>query len=60
MYTDHCWTWSLGKPSGGNERLLLAGRKAVENCIPLCISGNHTGILVMRWRVLLKRMVLMF
>ena len=43
VYTDHCWTWSLGKPNESNKKLLLAGRKAVENCIPLCISGNHTG-----------------
>ena len=43
MYTDHCWTWSLGMPSKENKKLIQAGRKAVENCIPLAISGNHTG-----------------
>ena len=43
MYTDHCWTWSLGKPNKENSKLLNAGREAVENCIPLAISGNHTG-----------------
>jgi len=43
LYTDHCWTWSLGKPNKENEKLIKAGRKAVENCIPLAISGNHTG-----------------
>jgi methionyl aminopeptidase len=43
MYTDHCWTWSLDKPSRENEKLLKAGREAVENCIPLAIVGNHTG-----------------
>lgn len=41
--TDHCWTWSVGKPNKENEKLLLAGRQAVENCIPLAITGNHTG-----------------
>jgi len=43
LYTDHCWTWSLGKPSKENSKLIEAGRQAVENCIPLAISGNHTG-----------------
>lgn len=43
MYTDHCWTWSVGKPNKENEKLIKAGRQAVENCIPLAISGNHTG-----------------
>ena len=43
IYTDHCWTWSVGKPSKDNSKLIEAGRQAVENCIPLAISGNHTG-----------------
>ncbi len=43
LYTDHCWTWSIGKPSKENERLIKAGREAVENCIPLAVSGNYTG-----------------
>lgn len=43
MYTDHCWTWSLGKPTKDDDKLLMAGREAVENCIPLAVSGNHTG-----------------
>ncbi len=42
MYTDHCWTWSVGKPSRENQKLLNAGREAVENCLPLAIAGNHT------------------
>lgn len=41
--TDHCWTWSVGKPNKENEKLLIAGRQAVENCIPLAVTGNHTG-----------------
>ena len=41
--TDHCWTWSVGKPNNENEKLLLAGRNAVENCLPLAITGNYTG-----------------
>lgn len=41
--TDHCWTWSVGQPSDKNRKLLLAGRKAVENCLPLAITGNYTG-----------------
>lgn len=41
--TDHCWTWSVGKPNKENEKLLLAGRNAVENCLPLAITGNYTG-----------------
>ncbi len=43
IYTDHCWTWSIGKPNKENEKLIKAGRQAVENCIPLATSGNHTG-----------------
>ena len=43
LYTDHCWTWSLGKPSKENRKLIQAGRDAVENCIPLAIPGNYTG-----------------
>ncbi|MDY0096936.1 MAG: type I methionyl aminopeptidase [Candidatus Dojkabacteria bacterium] len=43
IYTDHCWTWSIGVPSKENERLINAGREAVESCIPLAISGNYTG-----------------
>lgn len=43
LYTDHCWTWSLGKPSKENKKLIQAGRDAVENCIPLAVPGNYTG-----------------
>ena len=43
MYTDHCWTWSVGNPNKDNEVLLKAGREAVENAIPYAIAGNHTG-----------------
>lgn len=41
--TDHCWTWSVGEPDKENKNLLLAGREAVENCIPLAVTGNYTG-----------------
>ncbi len=43
FYTDHCWTWSIGKPNDKNSKLLKAGREAVENCLPLAITGNYTG-----------------
>lgn len=43
MYTDHCWTWSVGKPSKANEKILLAGRAAVENAVSKAVVGNHTG-----------------
>lgn len=43
MYTDHCWTWSIGKPDSKNLKLLLAGRKAVENALPKAVVGNRTG-----------------
>ena len=43
IYTDHCWTWSIGVPSKENTKLIKAGREAVESCIPLAISGNYTG-----------------
>ncbi len=41
--TDHCWTWSVGKTNKDNEKLLKTGREAVENCIPLALTGNYTG-----------------
>ncbi|KKP65757.1 MAG: Methionine aminopeptidase [candidate division WS6 bacterium GW2011_GWE1_34_7] len=43
LYTDHCWTWSLGQPNKKNKKLIQAGRDAVENCIPLAIAGDYTG-----------------
>lgn len=43
MYTDHCWTWSVGKASKENMKLLLAGRKAVENALTKAVVGNRTG-----------------
>lgn len=43
MYTDHCWTWSVGKPNSENETLLKAGREAVENAVSKAVVGNHTG-----------------
>lgn len=43
MYTDHCWTWSIGKPNLLNEKLLRAGRDAIESSLELAIVGNHVG-----------------
>lgn len=43
LYTDHCWTWSVGKPNKENEKLLRAGREAVENAVSKAIVGNTTG-----------------
>lgn len=43
MYTDHCWTWSIGEPTKENDKLLKAGREAVENALNQAITGNHTG-----------------
>ena len=43
FYTDHCWTWSVGKPSKENSKLLGAGRKAVENAVQKAIVGKKTG-----------------
>lgn len=42
-YTDHCWTWCVGKANEESKRLLLSGRKAVENAISKAIVGNRTG-----------------
>jgi methionyl aminopeptidase len=41
-FTDHCWSWSVGKPSAENAKLLEAGRRAVENAVEKAIAGNHT------------------
>lgn len=43
LYTDHCWTWSVGEPSEENRKLLKAGRKAVENAVEKAVVGNKTG-----------------
>lgn len=43
IYTDHCWTWSIGKPSKENKKLLNAGRAAVENALGKAVVGNKTG-----------------
>jgi methionyl aminopeptidase len=41
-FTDHCWTWSVGKPNKSSLKLLEAGRKAVENAVQKAVTGNHT------------------
>lgn len=43
FYTDHCWTWSVGEPSKKDEKLLQAGRDAVENALSEAVVGNYTG-----------------
>lgn len=43
IYTDHCWTWSIGEPSKENAKLLKAGRKAVENAVEKAVVGNRIG-----------------
>ncbi|MGI5897588.1 MAG: type I methionyl aminopeptidase [Candidatus Dojkabacteria bacterium] len=43
MYTDHCWTWSIGEPNDRNRKLLNAGRAAVENAVSKAVVGNKTG-----------------
>lgn len=43
IYTDHCWTWSIGKPNSKNLKLLNAGRYAVENALSKAVVGNRTG-----------------
>jgi methionyl aminopeptidase len=43
IYTDHCWTWSIGEPNEKNLKLLTAGRKAVENAVSKATVGNTTG-----------------
>jgi len=43
IYTDHCWTWSIGEPTAENKKLLKAGRAAVENAVNKAVVGNRTG-----------------
>jgi methionyl aminopeptidase len=43
IYTDHCWTWSIGEPSKENAKLLKAGREAVENAVKEAVVGNRVG-----------------
>lgn len=41
--TDHCWTWSIGKPDEKKKKLLESGRRAVENAMEKAVVGNRTG-----------------
>lgn len=43
IYTDHCWTWSVGKPNEQNSKLLNAGRKAVESAMMNAVVGKRVG-----------------
>ncbi len=43
IYTDHCWTWSIGEPTKENQKLLNAGRVAVENAVSKAVVRNRTG-----------------
>jgi len=43
LYTDHCWTWSVGEPISKNLKLIKAGRDAVENAVSKAVVGCHTG-----------------
>jgi len=43
IYTDHCWTWSIGKPNEEKAKLLKAGRAAVENAVSKAVVGNRIG-----------------
>lgn len=43
IYTDHCWTWCVGKADSKKMKLLLAGRNAVENALNKAVVGNRTG-----------------
>lgn len=43
MFTDHCWSWSIGIPDSKKEKLLRAGREAVDNAVSKAIVGNATG-----------------
>ncbi|MGI6423624.1 MAG: type I methionyl aminopeptidase [Candidatus Dojkabacteria bacterium] len=55
FFTDHCWTWSIGEPNKENERLLKAGREAVESAMELAVVGNHTGDLGFEMESVAKR-----
>lgn len=55
MYTDHCWTWGVGRPTKENQKLLNAGREAVESCLPIAIVGNYTGDLGFEMERVAKR-----
>lgn len=43
LNTDHCWTWSVGKPSKQNLKLMIAGKEATDNAVALAITGAYTG-----------------
>ena len=43
IYTDHCWTWSLGEPNKEKGKLIKVGRASVENAVKKAIVGNRVG-----------------
>ena len=43
FHTDHCWTWSVGKPSSDNLKLLNTAKEAVESAANLAVTGAYTG-----------------
>ena len=43
IYTDHCWTWSIGEPTEKNRKLLDAGKEAVERAMMNAVVGKSAG-----------------
>ena len=55
IYTDHCWTWSIGEPDSKKAKLIKAGREAVEVAVSKAIVGNRTGDLGFAMRDVAQR-----
>ena len=46
IYTDHCWTWSIGEPTEKNRKLLDAGEGGCRESNDECCCRESVGILV--------------
>jgi len=43
LYTDHCFTKSIGEPSGEDLRLLKVARRSVQEAARKAVVGNQVG-----------------
>lgn len=43
LYTDQCFTFSVGQPTDADKSLMEAGKKATEAALPLAVTGTHSG-----------------
>ena len=55
LCTDHCWTWSVGKPSKKDLKLMTVAKEAVESAANLAVAGTYTGDLGHQMELIAKK-----